>query len=136
VLDYGCGSGGYLLPLARLVGGYAEIIALDVHPLALRRIRRIAAAHGLANAKTIQSDCATGLPNGCIDVVLLYDVFHGLAEPEAVLKDLHRVLRPGGILSFSDHYMRERDILARVSASGRFRHVARGRKTYTFARED
>jgi hypothetical protein len=52
-----------------------------------------------------------------------------------VLQELHRVLIPGGILSFSDHHMKERDIVAEVTIGGLFRPVRRGRRTYTFSRE-
>ncbi|MGZ7210545.1 MAG: hypothetical protein ACXVHV_11745, partial [Methanobacterium sp.] len=34
VLDYGCGSGSYIVDTARLVGGSVMVYALDVHPLA------------------------------------------------------------------------------------------------------
>ncbi|MCK4459385.1 MAG: methyltransferase domain-containing protein, partial [Methanosarcinales archaeon] len=42
VLDYGCGSGSYITAAAELVGGAGRIYALDIHPLAIERARRIA----------------------------------------------------------------------------------------------
>ena len=33
ILDYGCGSGSYIVPLAELIGTSGEIYALDIHPL-------------------------------------------------------------------------------------------------------
>jgi SAM-dependent methyltransferase len=134
VLDYGCGPGGYIRPLAELVGEWGKVYALDIHPLAVGRVERIASRKHLANVETILSDCETGLDSASLDVVLLYDVFHHLGDREGVLQELHRVLRPGGILSFSDHHMKERDIVAGVTADGLFRPVRRGRRTYTFSR--
>lgn len=56
------------------------------------------------------------------------------SNPDAVLEELHRVLKPGGILSFSDHYMKEQDIVTRVTKGGMFRLVKKGRKTYCFSK--
>jgi ubiquinone/menaquinone biosynthesis C-methylase UbiE len=133
VLDFGCGPGSYLLPLAESVGPSGKIYALDIHPLALKRIREIASKKHLSNVETIHSDGPTGLPDQSLDVVLLYDTFHDLKDGEAVLKEILRVLRLGGILSFSDHHMREEEILAGVAGQGLFRLLKKGKKTYSFA---
>ena len=105
VLDYGCGPGGYIEATAQLVGDSGRIYALDVHPLAVRRVEDIASQKEITNIETICSDCKTGLPDSNIDVVLLYDTFHLLSDPDNLLHELHRVLKPNGILSFSDHHM-------------------------------
>lgn len=134
VLDFGCGPGSYIAPLAELVGPSGKIIALDMHPLAIRAVKRIAAHNGIKNIETIQSDCSTGLPDNSVDVVLLYDVFHHLAFPDDFLREFHRMLKPGGRLSFSDHHMNEKEVLAKVTGAGLFTLAERGRKTYSFAK--
>ena len=136
VLDYGCGSGSYITAAAELVGDSGRIYALDIHPLAVERARRIASRNHLANVETIQSDCKTGLPDNSIDVVLLYDVFHKLSEPDSVLAELHRVLTPDGILSFSDHHLKEDGIVSGVTGSGLFELSKKGKKTYGFLCHD
>jgi ubiquinone/menaquinone biosynthesis C-methylase UbiE len=85
VLDYGCGPGSYIIPLAELVGESGKVYALDIHPLAIRKVQDIASKKRLANVETILSDCQTGLPDNSLDVVLLYDVFHHLSDPDGVL---------------------------------------------------
>jgi ubiquinone/menaquinone biosynthesis C-methylase UbiE len=132
VLDYGCGPGSYLLPLARLVNTSGEIYALDIHPLAVKRIQRLVLKKNLTNVKTIKSDCSTGLPDGSMDVVLLYDTYHDLKDGEAVLKELHRILKPNGLLSFSDHHLKEQNILERVTSGNLFALLRKGKKTYSF----
>lgn len=134
VLDYGCGPGSYILPLRDLVGVSGKIYALDIHPLAVRKVRELAASKGLANVETILSDRATGLADASVDVVLLYDIFHMLGDPDGVLKELHRVLAPDGFLSFSDHHMKEEKIMSAVTSGGLFKLNERGKKTYTFAK--
>jgi len=136
VLDFGCGPGGYIVPLVELVGPSGKIYALDIHPLAIREVKKIAARQGINNIEIIESDCSTGLPNNTVDIALLYDVFHGLARPEDILQELHRILKPGGILSFSDHHMKEEEAIARLTGSGLFKLVKKGKKTFTFAKTD
>ncbi len=136
VLDFGCGPGGYIIPLEELVGPSGKIHALDVHPLAIREVKKMATRKGFKNIETIESDCSTGLPDNSVDTVLLYDVFHGLARPDDVLRELHRILKPGGTLSFSDHHLKEDEGLTRVTGNGMFRFVRKGKKTYSFAKAD
>ena len=45
ILDYGCGPGSYMVPLAKLVGPAGKIYALDIHPLAIKKVSH---ASGLA----------------------------------------------------------------------------------------
>lgn len=136
ILDYGCGTGSYITATAELVGESGKIYALDIHPLALRRVRNIASKKQLANVETICSDCETGLPDGSVDVVLLYDTFHTLSEPNRILEELHRVLRPNGLLSFTDHHMKEGEIIDRVTSKGLFRMLRKDEKTYSFLKAE
>jgi ubiquinone/menaquinone biosynthesis C-methylase UbiE len=133
-LDYGCGSGSYIVPLAELIGTSGEIYALDIHPLAIKKVRQIASRKRITNMRTIESDCETGLPDNYVDVVLLYDTFHTLSQPHNVLRELHRVLKSDGTLSFSDHHMKEQDIFTGITNSGLFTLSAKGKKTYSFSK--
>ena len=135
VLDYGCGPGSYIIPLAELVGESGKVYALDIHPLAIRKVQDIASKKQLSNVETILSDCQTGLPDNSLDAVLLYDAFHHLSDPDVVLKELHRVLKPDRILSFGDHHMKEKEIVAEVTNSGLFRLSRKGQRTYTFLKK-
>jgi len=113
VLDYGCGPGSYITAAAELVGKSGKIFALDIHPLAIQKAQSIASKKQLPNVETICSDCRTGLPDDSIDVVLLYDTFHNLGDPNGVLEELYRVLKPKGILSLSDHHMKKNEITSK-----------------------
>ena len=133
VLDFGCGPGGYILPVAKLVGESGKIFALDMNPVAILAVKSLAANNKLANIHTILSDGATGLPDSSIDVVLLYDDLHQFIKPEEILKELHRILKPDGILSVSDHHMNEKDITSKISGTGLFRLSQKG-KVFNFNR--
>ena len=132
VLDYGCGAGSYVPAVSEMVGPAGKVYALDIHPLAVESVRRMALKKGLANVETTLSDCRTGLPDDWLDVVLLYDVYHNLGDPEAVLSELHRVLKTDGMLSFNDHHLKHEDVMAGIGAGTLFRLAGRGRMTYRF----
>jgi len=133
VLDFGCGPGGYLLPLAKLTGASGKIYALDMNPAAILTVKSLAARHKLANVQTILSDGATGLPDNSIDAVLLYDILHQLKNPNAVPAELHRILKPDGILSVSDHHMKEKGLTSKIAGTGLFRLSGKG-KVFNFSR--
>jgi ubiquinone/menaquinone biosynthesis C-methylase UbiE len=126
VLDFGCGPGGYVLPAAKLVGGSGKVYALDINPAAVLAVKSLVAKNRLANVETILSDSATGLRAGAIDVVLLYDILHHLKNPDVVLNELRRVLKPDGILSVIDHHLKDEEIILKISGAGLFRLSQRG----------
>jgi ubiquinone/menaquinone biosynthesis C-methylase UbiE len=134
VLDYGCGPGSYILPLFSLVGKAGQIFALDIHPLAIKSAEDISTKNGLGNVKTIQSDCETGLPDQSIDVVLLYDTYHDLSNPDEVLQEINRILKPEGILSFSDHHMKDKAIKEKMTKDNLFNLLKKNNKTYTYSK--
>jgi len=135
VLDFGCGPGSYAVPAARMVGQSGNVFALDVHPEALKITTERASKAGLQNVHTIRSDCKTGLPDGGVDVALLYDVYHDLEDSSAVLAELHRVLKPTGVLSSHDHHLKSERLRQAIELSGLFRMTHQGTLTITFAPE-
>jgi ubiquinone/menaquinone biosynthesis C-methylase UbiE len=132
VLDYGCGPGGYVSAVAELTGKSGKIYALDISPVAIKMVKEIVVKKHLPNVVTILSDCSTGLSDDSVDVVLLYDTFHDLADQMAVLEELHRVLKPDGILSFNDHHMEENEIMSKMTDEGLFGLLRKGERTYSF----
>jgi ubiquinone/menaquinone biosynthesis C-methylase UbiE len=135
VLDYGCGTGSYIPDTLRMVGPDGLVIAIDMNPKAIELATAIGRKRGAENLDTIQTSCATGLVDGSIDVVLFYDVYHSLREPDQVVLELHRVLKQDGLLSFSDHHLREGDIRKILSGGGLFTLVNQGRNTYLFRKK-
>jgi ubiquinone/menaquinone biosynthesis C-methylase UbiE len=135
VLDYGCGPGGYIPPLAKLVGESGTIYALDIHPIAIQMVQKLFKKKKLTNVKTILSDGKTGLPDSSMDAVLFYDTYHCLSEPDIVLRELHRVLKPKGTLSFTDHHMKENEIITTMTKSGLFNLSQKAKRTFRFLKK-
>ena len=132
VLDFGCGPGSYVQPSAQMVGQSGRVYALDRNPSAIKMTSDRIAKAGLTNVRTLLSDSATGLRYSSVDVVLLYDIFHHLAEPDVILKELHRVLKPSGILSTHDHHLQVAQLTEAIESSGLFRRTLVGALTLTF----
>jgi ubiquinone/menaquinone biosynthesis C-methylase UbiE len=134
VLDYGCGPGSYIPELAARVGKNGVVIAIDIHPLAIQRVETLAKRQGLHNVKPYLSNGVhlPDLDDASTDVALLFDVFHMLGDQEGVLREMHRILRPGGILAVNDHHMDPDDLLARVTRGGNFKLAKRGMHSFTF----
>lgn len=132
VVDFGCGPGGFTLAAARLVGPKGLVYAIDIHPLAAASVRRSAEKDGIRNVRMILGGSLADIPDGAADMSLLYDVLHGLPEPEGNLAEQHRVLKPKGVLSVMDHHLKEAPLLTLATADGRFRLIRRSRWTFDF----
>ncbi|MGD9496783.1 MAG: class I SAM-dependent methyltransferase [Armatimonadota bacterium] len=122
VLDFGCGAGTYALPAAGLVGEGGAVYALDCDAQRLTPVRAAAAASDVL--QTILGDGSTTIPlaDVCCDVALVYDVLQKLEDREGLLGELHRVLRPSGILSIYPMHLDPAQVRAMVEAADfRFR---------------
>ncbi len=97
VLEIGCGTGSLLLMVKRAQPG-AEVVGLDPDPGALEIARRKAARAGLAIR--LDPGFSERLPyaDGSFDHVLSSLMFHhlSLTAKEQTLREVRRVLRPGG----------------------------------------
>ncbi|WP_269848871.1 class I SAM-dependent methyltransferase [Methanosarcina horonobensis] len=119
-----------------MVGPSGKIYALDINPIAIEMVRHLAALRSLKNVETILTDYDTGLPAASVDVVLFYDTYHALNKPELVMKELHRILKPEGTLSFRDHYMREEEIMEGATRKRLFKLKRKGKSTYSFKKDE
>ena len=132
VLDFGCGPGAFTTLIADKIGPSGIVYALDINSLAVSMVERKARKKNLVNVKTIHSNCSTALPDSCLDHIICFDVFHALDNHHEVLSELHRVLKPKGLIYFSDHHLKEIEILQRLTAQGLFKFKVKGRWTFSF----
>lgn len=140
VLDFGCHKGNYALPAARIVGPAGTVYALDKEKADLDDLARSIRKEGLRNIKCLHVPETGRMPfrPRSVDVTLLYDVYHRGYSPEGkqrarVLRNIHRALKPGGLLSLYPTHLRQygmtfAKILREVNAAGfRLRSEARRR---------
>ncbi len=114
VLDLGCGSGRDVYALAQLVGERGQVIGVDMteEQLAVadahREHHRQAFGYARDNVEFrlgyIERLDELGLADASFDVVVSNCVVNLSPDKEAVLREVHRLLKPGGELYFSDVY--------------------------------
>jgi len=100
VLDFGCGSGRYAIPAAKLVGRDGRVYALDISGRALDRMEEKAEREGLKNIVRIDSSGGEEihLEGKTIDLMLLIDVLQKIDDRGALFDEAYRILKPGGVV--------------------------------------
>jgi SAM-dependent methyltransferase len=103
VLDIGCGAGFDTLLAARQVGSGGRVIAVDMTEPMLDKTRVGAAALGLDNVEA-RHGFAEDLPveSESVDVVISNGVINLCPDKIAVMREVHRVLKPGGRFQIAD----------------------------------
>jgi ubiquinone/menaquinone biosynthesis C-methylase UbiE len=112
VLDFFCGPGDYSIAAAELVGKKGSVNALDIHPLALETVESRAERRGISNLYTIFSDLETGMEKQSVDTVLLYGVLHRTSDKKILIREMRRILKPGGIVSISGPRMSKDSLIS------------------------
>lgn len=103
VLDIGCGAGFDTLLAARQVGASGRVIAVDMTPAMLEKARAAASALGLANVEVRQGFAEElPVPDSSVDVVISNGVINLCPDKMAVMRQVHRVLKPGGRFQIGD----------------------------------
>jgi len=105
ILDFGCGSGTYSLITSRIVGKEGRIYALDNDEESLQELTEKIQTQNITNIEIIKTskDIKIPLKDNCLDVVLVYDVYHLLDEEAKIklLKEIYRILKDKvGFLSY------------------------------------
>jgi SAM-dependent methyltransferase len=100
VLDVGCGPGATALAFAARV---ASVVALDLTPAMLAQARETATERGLDNVRFELGNAAQlPFPDASFDVVTSRLAAHHVADPRAMVREVARVLVPGGLFLLSD----------------------------------
>jgi arsenite methyltransferase len=103
VVDVGCGGGIDSLVAARLVGPQGSVIGVDMTPAMLAKARASAVAIGAPNVD-FRAGFGEALPveDAWADVVISNGVLNLMPDKDAALREMARVLKPGGRLQIGD----------------------------------
>ncbi len=106
VLDLGCGSGALTTFLARAVGEAGCVFALDIQLNMLRQLQRKLARAEHRDIHNIQPVRASAyeLPfhDDSLDLVIVVAVLQEVPDPSRALREIRRILKPGGIVAVSE----------------------------------
>ena len=111
ILDFGCGSGNYSLPIAKIIGDRGRLFALDKNGTDLDKLTQRARKEKLENIEIIKTKGELILPfkDEFFDVVVLYDVLHfyyfSFDERKKLLREVYRVLKQNSFLSVYPEHM-------------------------------
>jgi SAM-dependent methyltransferase len=103
VVDIGCGAGFDTLQAARQVGASGKVIAVDMTAAMLAKTRSGATSLSLSNIEP-RLGYAEDLPvqDESVDVVISNGVINLTPDKAAVMKEIRRVLKPGGRFQIAD----------------------------------
>ncbi|MBW2271998.1 MAG: class I SAM-dependent methyltransferase [Deltaproteobacteria bacterium] len=94
VIDVGCGTGMYHPVLAPLCG---ELTGVELSEKSAALARQSAEAYGLSGVSiAIQDSTQLAFPDGHFDAALCVDFLHHVFDLDAALRELARVVKPGG----------------------------------------
>jgi ubiquinone/menaquinone biosynthesis C-methylase UbiE len=112
VLDFGCGSGTYTIPVAKIVGTRGRVYALDKDKHAVDNLIKKAQLARLKNIGRIvtSGELTIELPDKSVDVTLLFDVFHHyyfpqMSDRKRLLDEIHRITKTDGFVSVWPKHM-------------------------------
>jgi len=112
VLDFGCGSGTYTIPVARIVGKQGKVYALDKDKNALNNLMNKAKLGRLKNIRRMATsgELRIALPDESVDVTLLFDVFHRhyfpqIGDRKRLMDEIYRITKTEGFVSVWPKHM-------------------------------
>ncbi len=131
VADIGAGSGWFTVRAAKRVTSTGEVYAVDINPEAIEYIDKRVSKEQLHNVKAIRSKPDNPeLPPDSIDAALFLKVYHEVADPVVLMRNLRVSLKPGarvGIIERNgngeDHGVDKQVVLREVKQAG-YRLVA------------
>ena len=119
LLDLGCGAGRTSIPLAEMG---LEVTGIDLSPLMIEVAQQQAQLAGVDVQFAVMDAVSLRFPDGSFDVVLFsyngIELVPGRQAKDGVLREVARVLRPGGVFLFSTHslFAANRYATARLAA--------------------
>ena len=106
VLELGPGPGLFTIDAAERLGLSGKLIAVDIQPEMIAKVQELMKENQVTNVETrVASGYELPLPDNSIDRAFLVTVLPEIADKEKALRELFRILRPGGIFSDTEEFL-------------------------------
>ena len=102
VLELGSGVGDVSLILARLVGDSGEVVGVERDPRSIQRASARMQELGLTRVRYVQTDVLELPAEQRFDAGVGRYILMYVTDPAGVLRDVARLVRPGGVIAFLD----------------------------------
>jgi ubiquinone/menaquinone biosynthesis C-methylase UbiE len=116
VLELGPGPGAFSVDAARRAEPGGSLVAVDIQPQMIAAVEEKARQTGVTNIEThVASAYDLPLEDGSVDRAFLVTVLPEIPDRHRALLELHRVLKPGGLLSITEEFLDPDYPLARTT---------------------
>ena len=106
VLELGPGPGLFTVSAARLAGPEGRLVAVDIQPAMIALVEQRVKQSGLTNVEThVASAYELPLPDASVERAFLVTVLTEIPDPNRALREIRRVLKPGGVLSLTEEFL-------------------------------
>ena len=134
VVEVGCGPGFFTIPAAKIVANEGLIYAVDIHPLAIERVKQKIEREGIENVKPVLANASnTGLPDQSVDLAFPFGLRYIAGGLEGVISEMHRILKPGAGLSFEKTRGSQERLIEEVESGG-FTYSERQARIFLFTK--
>lgn len=97
--DVGAGTGYFSVRMARKVGPQGKVLASDLQPQMLARLKRNLDREKIRNVEPVQAtESDPNLPDGALDLIVMVDVYHEFSQPQEMLRKMKKALKSDGRL--------------------------------------
>jgi ubiquinone/menaquinone biosynthesis C-methylase UbiE len=105
-LELGPGPGTFSVEAARRTDPYGTLVAVDIQSQMIATMEKKVRKAGVTNVEAhVASAYDLPLHDGSVDRAFLVTVLPEIPDRHRALLELHRVLKPGGVLSISEEFL-------------------------------
>ena len=124
VVDYGCGPARFVQNSSYAVGKHGKVFAVDIHPLAIKKVNEKIKKFHLKNVEAILSTgYKTYIKESSVDIIYALDMFHMIENTNEFLGELYRILKQNGMVILEDGHQSRVNSKDKIKNFGLFEMV-------------